>query len=270
MFVLFVSTCYLHVAFVASNPTQAQQTTASVGQAPLNFAYATIAVIVFVWVGITVLRNRSKRIKQRKKESNHRPEWSATEILDMWPEKFSILVAATLAAIVLIGLYVNLWTIGAISGDVLGLIVAGMGGVLVWGYKRAIARMVKGQLGELANEAIQPQSSTEDKLLPILRGFVIRWEQYISQGNQRWLGPTLNSIQQHAIATAEALTDLVADGQDNLPPPLITDINELVKDLRQFGNYQIYTIGTSDIQIMDNIGKAAFERARGLIGEFTE
>ena len=169
--------------------------------------------------------------------------------------------------------------IGEIPDVLLAVAFFGSGILFIWTFGNYWAEVFGTSVTGTQNQA-RPQTSQEseaiadnterENVVANLRRFNVRWEQYTSQPeHDRWHSPALEETKSQARVVSRILLDYVADESDTLLPHWRTEIPELANRLQGFGNYRIRTIGSSDWEEMDGIGKTAYDLSIQLVEDMS-
>jgi hypothetical protein len=90
----------------------------------------------------------------------------------------------------------------------------------------------------------------------------------MNSGQSRWIPPSLDNIQSAARVLSRELISIMADFDGSIDLVLKNKIYLLTNYLNQYGTWQIWSIGSSDVENMDTVGKKAFEIAKDVVLTF--
>lgn len=110
------------------------------------------------------------------------------------------------------------------------------------------------------------EGSAGEVLLPLLRHFVTRWEQFVASEN-RWMGQHVEDMQEFAKNLSETLLGLDSKYADMWDSGLRNQVKNISNELRQFGVTPIQIISAYDTQ--EENGKKAYEQAKALVAFLT-
>lgn len=165
--------------------------------------------------------------------------------------------------------------IGQVPDTLLVVAFFGSGILFIWTLGNFLAE-IRGDKLEAGTISSVPQvvpevsltvHKTEAAVLPLLRRFNVRWEQYQREPkNTRWQSPALNDAKTEARFTSRRLLDYIAEDQ-SLTKTLSEQIRTLADSLQKFGTYKIDTAGPWPWEDMDKIGTTAYTLSLILLHE---
>jgi len=139
-------------------------------------------------------------------------------------------------------------------------------GILVDNLKRKLDSFVMPSQETERTKIPPPSTAIEptDELLPPLRNFIIRWEQYLQLGRRRQLPENRVDVQNLAHNISSRLAELDSRYADLLNAGVRNQIHMVSDELRQLGVAQFRRLGPEDFIDMEAHGEKAYELAKAL------